>query len=216
MKRLLIVGLLLVACKMPELTPVERGEVAPPEPFLSWPNQQWADEALAVVRAEGLAAVHVKDAKDFCPNGLTERNWVHLLAAMVKYESGFKPDTSYKECSKSKGTYGSSGKWFDAHKAYCIPGDPRDEGVAISRGLIQISIRSGNAYGCGLESPQELHDSATNLACAGKILKRWTAQDGVVAGGASGAWRGGARYWSVLRSTGRLADVKRTLKPFCE
>lgn len=150
--------------------------------------------ALAEVLGARLAAVRTSDEFSFCPNGLTPRNWVHLLAAMAKYESGFDPKKEYRENFTG-----------------------RDGKRIISTGLFQISLSSGNGYGCGFKTQADLKDPFQNIRCAVKILTKWVPKDGVVAaGGSNSTAKGGARYWSVLRTSGKLKEVKNTLKTHCE
>lgn len=119
----------------------------------------------------------------FCPQydklsyAQRKQFWTYLLSSMVRFESNFKSQTSYKEAFND-----SKGK------------------AVISRGLLQLSIESGNAYGCGFKNVQELHDPLKNLSCGIRILDRWVGRDGRIAGKVSGKWQGGARYWAVLRA----------------
>lgn len=102
-----------------------------------------------------------------------------LISIMAKYESSFKPETSYAEGGNLKGV--------------------------ISRGLLQISKDSANGYGCGITDAKHLHDPKTNLECAVKILARWAAKDGTLMGEPK---LGCARYWSVCRkSSGSNAKI---------
>lgn len=125
------------------------------------------------------------DFATFCPSykkfTYTQRKefYTYLISAMTKYESGFDPKQFYQE-----GFNDSSGN------------------PVISRGLLQISIESANSYGCGFTSSQQLHDPYLNLSCGIRILNRWIGQrDFRLAGKIDGSWKGGARYWSVLRTT---------------
>ncbi|WP_413582130.1 transglycosylase SLT domain-containing protein [Bdellovibrio sp. HCB288] len=149
-------------------------------------GKKWTDyvDAQLEVLGQDLLDVKPADATTFCPkyNSLSyqERKefWTYLMSQMVKYESNFKPATAYTESfNDSKGNR------------------------VVSRGLLQLSIESGNAYGCGFKSASEVHDPYKNLACGIRILNRWMERDGRIAGKVSGSWKGGARYWSVLRST---------------
>ncbi len=122
------------------------------------------------------------DADLFCPNysrlSQDERKifWTFFISSMVKFESGFNTNSSYQE------------SFNDSN------GNP-----VISRGLLQISIESGNAYGCAFAQASDLHDPLKNLSCGIRILNRWLKADGRFAGYVDTKWRGGARYWSVLR-----------------
>jgi hypothetical protein len=123
------------------------------------------------------------DITAFCPgyknNSLADKKnfWVYLVSAMSELESGHNPDSKYTE------------NFTDAHGRRVV-----------SRGLLQISIESGNGYGCGFKNEQELHDPYKNLACGLRILNRWIGKDGVISGKSGSSWRGGARYWAVLRN----------------
>lgn len=124
------------------------------------------------------------DKNLFCPkydklsDAQRKQYWAFLISSMVRFESNFNTNTSYTESfNDSKGNR------------------------VVSRGLLQISIESGNAYGCGFKSTKDLHDPLQNLSCGIRILNRWIGQDGRIAGKVSGAWKGGSRYWSVLRTT---------------
>jgi len=166
--------------------------IVPAKTFDSWPNQEWANEALATVRREGLDKLPVSDAKEFCPNGMSERNWVHLMASIVKFESNFKPNTTFKENFKSS----ASGDYV------------------ISTGLFQISLSSTrNGYKCVWSGQEDLKDPIKNIACSGKVLKKLVAQDGRIAGNVGGKWKAGARYWSVLRVDSK---TKAHVKKWCE
>jgi hypothetical protein len=105
-----------------------------------------------------------------------KKYWIYMMSAMVKFESGFNTNTSYKEDFND-----SSGK------------------AVVSRGLLQISIESARGYDCELTDAQQLHDPFKNLSCGVRILDRWVGRDGRIAGKVDSKWRGGARYWSVLR-----------------
>ena len=125
------------------------------------------------------------DIATFCPSfkkfTYTQRKefFTYLISAMTKYESSFNPNEFYRE-----GFNDASGN------------------AVISRGLLQISIESANSYGCGFKDAQQLHDPYLNLNCGIRILNRWIGQrDLRLAGKIADGWKGGARYWSVLRTT---------------
>jgi len=138
-----------------------------------------------------LLAKNPKDVAAYCANyenlSLADRKnvWVYFLSAMTELESSHKPETRFTEA-------------FD---------DAQGNKV-ISRGLLQLSIESGNGYGCGLKNAEELHDPLVNLNCGLRILNRWIGRDGVISGKEGTAWRGGARYWAVLRHEKHLVRIK--------
>ena len=163
-----------------------------------------------------LVKANPSDIQEFCPKFKSLDNdhrilfYAHLLAKMAKYESNYNPKASYVECSSKSSTYGSSGKWFASRGQYCIPGSKLEGGVAISRGLFQMSVDSANAYGCGIESPSDLEKPDIAIECAVKVLNRFVPAPrmnegkvrghGRLAGKVDGVWKGAAAYWSVMRS----------------
>ena len=147
-----------------------------------FPKQDWTDLALAEVTANDLYKITPADATEFFLDGSPEA-WVHLLAAMAKHESNFKPGLTFNEGGNLAGV--------------------------VSTGLLQLSSQSVRGYAkfarnstikseMAAATTASLKDPLFNITCAVTILRRWLAADGVVATDAS-PWLGGARYWSVLR-----------------
>lgn len=173
-------------------------------PKAAWPNEEWTKLAKVAVTQHIDVTQEIKDAETYCFNFKTlskdkkENFFVSLISIMSKYESDFDPSTVYRECNKNKCVYGTCIK---TKYGYCMEGSKLDEGIAISRGLLQMSIESAKAYGCPITSPKELHDPKINIDCAARILGRWIGKDKRISGIGPGEWKGGARYWSVLRST---------------
>ncbi len=138
------------------------------------------------------------DVSGFCPqySRMSDREqrdfWVYLISSMTELESSHNPSTSYRE------------NFRDGQGNFVI-----------SRGLLQISIESGNAYGCAFRSSQDLHDPFQNLSCGIRILNRWLGRDGRIAGKVNGSWKGGARYWSVLRTGSKLDRIQSWTRSFC-
>lgn len=143
------------------------------------------------------------DAKIFCPNykNLSESErkqfWAFFISSMVKFESNFDPNEAYTESFRDK----------------------RNRKV-ISRGLLQISIESSKGYQCGFTNERELHVATKNLSCGIRILNHWMKRDQRIASRAGLNWKGGARYWSVLRQarkTSYMSIVKWSNNlPFCK
>lgn len=148
-------------------------------------STQWSAHVMRELDVLGkdLLDVKITDGAKFCPRynylNYQERKlfWTHMISIMTRFESGFKPTEAFKESFND-----STGK------------------PVISRGLLQISIESGKAYGCPLKVAEDLHDPYKNLSCGIRILNRWLARDGRIAGKVGSNWQGGARYWSVLRA----------------
>lgn len=178
----------------PPKEPVKEEEPKPklPLPLPLWEKQigegpLWTKALWKVLDIEGkdLLSVIPADKNLFCPNyaklSLDQRKayWIFMLSAMAQFESSFRPQATHHE------------PFLDG-KANNV----------ISRGLLQISFESGKAYQCHVDSEQDLHDPVKNLTCGVRILNRWVFRDGRIAGKVV-RWRGGARYWSVLRAANK-------------
>lgn len=151
-----------------------------------FPDQGWSRITLDGLDLYGqgmLSQKSIKDVTDFCPNysklDLQEKKefYLGLIAAMAKFESNFNPKSQYKESFKSS-----------------------DGDYVVSRGLLQISKGSSQYYSCGITDANMLHDPKLNLECGIRILNKWIVKDECLACN-DVAWRGGARYWAVLRNT---------------
>lgn len=171
----------------PTPSPTPSGSAKPLWEAKASDGKAWTEHVMNKLDTLGVAILNglPSDYATFCPKykkftySQRKEFWTYLISAMVRYESNFNPKTSYQE-----GFNDSSGK------------------PVISRGLLQISIESGNSYGCGFKNSQDLHDPYLNLNCGIRILNRWVGErDLRIAGKVSSSWRGGARYWSVLRTT---------------
>lgn len=134
--------------------------------------------------ASALVEANPQDAARYCPGfaALDQTGrlafYTGLVSIMAKYESGFDPEVRFQESFVD-----SSGR------------------PVISRGLLQLSIESADAYrGCDPGSAEALHDPDVNLTCAVAILNRLMARDQAIGVQLGGDWKGGAAYWSVLRS----------------
>jgi hypothetical protein len=173
------------------------------EPRLAWSGMHkdadhWTTFLLHELNASKLPDQMPRDAASFCPNysrmSRSDRNvfWAHLVVAMAKRESSYKPDMQYKESFKdAKGRY------------------------VISRGLLQISQESANSYGCRIDPASELHFPEINLSCGLKIIERWVVRDGQ-AMGSPGKNVGCGRYWSVCRSSsGSYEKIRARLRQIC-
>ena len=192
----LVTLLMLAACST---SPIEQ-EKKPTK--ASWPNSAWQNYAYE----KSIVLPRTTDEKEWCQNGFSNRaNFVHLLAAMAKMESNFKPRLEYEESFKNG----------------------RGERV-ISTGLFQVSYESARGYGFSGVTTEQLKDPYKNIDVAISILKKWAERDGVISNSSGTTWRGGARYWSVLRHSrwdsrakkwvpnSANKRLKEYLKGFCE
>lgn len=175
---------------------------------LAWgAKPDWTKALIESVEKSGLAGSHPKDIKSFCANyshldhAKRVEFWAQLVSSMAKWESNFKPETFMAECRKNKCVY-NGGCTYHSGLGYCMKGGHKlDEGVVISRGLLQISLQSAQGYSCEVSVPNDLHNAAKNLDCGVKILARFVPRDSAIAGKSGSTWQGGARYWAVLRGT---------------
>jgi hypothetical protein len=155
-----------------------------------WPNKEWEQYLYAKVQD----MPRVNGEKEFCPQGMSPENWVHLFGAIAKRESDFQPRKEYQENFRNgKGE------------------------LIISTGLFQVSYESSGAVRPNTKH-HELHNPYINIDIAVALMKRYLLRDGVMAAGDSNAnARGGARYWAVLRTKNNsLAKTQAILKPWCQ
>ena len=108
------------------------------------------------------------------------------MAAVIKYESNFKPTATYTEGFKNgKGEY------------------------IVSTGLFQVSYESVRGYGYLNETTESLKDPIKNLSIGVAIFKKLCSQDGTICGTGNEPYKGAARYFSTLRNYGKLSEVKK-------
>ena len=188
----------------PSSTPIPSVALAPLWDAQAADGASWTAHLSTSMETLGtsLLTVNPADGATFCPQyanlSTAQRKafWIYLISAMAKFESNFKPSMTFTESFKNA-----------------------DGEYVVSRGLLQLSVEDGAIYGCGFTSSDSVYDPDLNLDCSVRILNYWMKKDARIAGQVNGAWRGGARYWSTLRSTGApyASIVKLTDKiPFCK
>lgn len=165
-----------------------------------WPNENYEKLSRQMIEEHGQALISKTplDIQSICSSYTSyDRETkidflVMVLSVMAKYESN-----------------------FDTNKAFLEPQSLRDSrgNRVTSRGLLQLSIESARGYSCVIQNEQELHKPEKNLECGVRILNRWLDRDGYLLSHPTTRWRGGARYWSVLRSTNTwnknlLSDIR--------
>lgn len=185
-------------------SPQKNRQAGPQRQAWQWQNASYQQSAEATLLNEGVPLIFSDpaDIAEYCPawaqlNGYERLSfWADLLAAMAVHESRHNPQARHVE------------RFNDRF------GKP-----VVSRGLLQLSQESANGYGCGIRQAEQLHNPAENIRCAVRILSRWVAEDGVISAYVSDGskkpfkpWRGGARYWSVLRANGKTADIQQNLR----
>jgi len=163
----------------------------------SWGNDFFSEAEMKEIKKmidERLSVLNPKDVykfnkyySDLTINARTDF-WLVLLSAMAKKESNHDPSRAYKESFRdTRGNY------------------------IISRGLFQLSPESVNGYNKFAShfpkvTSSTLHDKMVNTRWAIVILSRWVKKDGVIYS-ESDPWKGGARYWSVLRNNDRTEFI---------
>ncbi len=191
---------------------VTPSSVGKPAPIASWQGNANSTQLARYTRdainqhGKGLLQAVPNDIETYCPNyedaSRQERLafWSGFISSLSHFESNHKSDVWYQE------------RFNDAK------GNP-----VVSRGLLQISIESGNGYGCGLKNQKQLHDPKTNISCGVRILNRWVGQrDQVISDREGwwifeGSWLGAARYWSPFRSETKKAKIAQATRnqPYC-
>lgn len=140
----------------------------------------------------------------FCSKTPKDLNlfYTTLFYEMIRFESSFNTNEVYYECAKAK-CYYSAGCFVDPERGFCrITSSKFDGGFAVSRGDFQLSVSSARGLGCDwINKPDDLHNENLNIKCALHIYKNYILQDKIITGKVDDKWKGGARYWSVLRPT---------------
>lgn len=160
-------------------------------------GSKWTRYAAASLARHGQSLLKVVpvDVNRYCPtypalnqDGRKEF-WIKLISAIAAAESSFNPWAEFSEKMRDR-----SGK------------------TVVSRGLLQLSQESSQAYGCKFENEQQIHYPHLNIDCGVKILVRWINEDGAIGAQATdGGWLGAARYWSTFRDTNPRSEVIKKL-----
>ena len=134
----------------------------------------------AIPADSALTALVPADVTTFCPAYAQQDAegrasfWRRLVLAMVGPESGFSTTASLWE--------GGGLQQF-------------------SIGLLQLSYTDRANHGCDFANEADIADPARNLACGVRIMTRLVGENGAIGARSGDRWLGGARYWSVLRTT---------------
>lgn len=152
----------------------------------------------AIPANSALTSLIPADISTFCPAYAQQDGqgrasfWRGLLLAMVGPESGFRTTTSLWEKGKLQ---------------------------QFSIGLLQLSYTDRANYGCDFANEADIADPARNLSCGVRIMTKLVSENGAIGARSGDRWLGGARYWSVLRTTSdaRASIVRATLSlPVCQ
>lgn len=139
-----------------------------------WKNKDWDKWLVDALRKSNLIKFNPKDKTDFGKESDMIKFWGNILTEMAYWESKWNPGSNYKE---------SFGVW--------------------SRGLFQLSLSDHKNYkmNLGWTKEEDVNDPKTNIEAAVIIMDKLVSQDNRIAGKESGKWKGGARYWAVLRGS---------------
>jgi hypothetical protein len=176
--------------------PIERPWVGPRVPKLRWDgrsgSQAWSMALMMEIQRHPrtFLAKTPRDINAFCP-GFAEGSSSDRAAFWAAILSGI----ARHESGSNPRAAGAGGRYL---------------------GLMQISPATANHYGCDAEGSDLLNGGA-NMTCAVKIAARNVSRDGLVVG-QSGAWRGVARDWMVLRDKSAREDIFGWIKkqPYCQ
>jgi len=175
----------------------------------------WTDALVAEIRRDLAKYEAASDITTFCPKfkKLDTESKIkaigELWVGITYYESGFDPQETYRECSKTECKYGSGCNYIKPY-GYCMKGPAKyDNGMVVSKGLGQMSIGSSLDYGCDLEKPDDLYNPIKNLVCANKIMGKQIAR--------TGKMTGSSNYWAVLKgsySKNHISDIAKRVKRY--
>lgn len=149
-------------------------------------RNEWTTHLLHLVDVNLDAFNSANDANSFHPSfaSLTREQkrfvWATMFVEIVRYECGFNPTSHMTESSGEE-----------------------------SIGLLQMSVNDDRNYRLPFDySALELRDPIKNLSVGVAVAAALVRKDGVISGGATGRWKGMARYWSTARMTTHLDEAK--------
>jgi hypothetical protein len=184
-------------------------------------GRRWSQQLLKSIDTYGkdlLEQKHLGDKHKWCPNysrlNKADRRefWAHLMVAIAERESNFKPRVTFNESTKRNDYSGSIRP--NRH----------------SQGLFQLSYSSAGQksyrkfckFSWGTDRDKDLsdrsltiYDPVKQMNCAVGIMNHWVRKDDGVGYTNGSNWRGGARFWSTLRSSNPATrKVQQRLKRF--
>jgi hypothetical protein len=180
---LALIPLSLAGCA--QLLPQPAPELPPAAlPAMAWDHQpeaaEWTEATLAALRTEGaiLLSEIPEDIESWCP-GYPEAD----PTVRAAFWSGLLSALARHESTWNPQAVGGGGQWF---------------------GLVQISPRTADGYGCAADTGHELQDGAANLACAVRIAASTVTRDGVVAAGGDGL----AADWGPFHNAAKREQMR--------
>lgn len=160
---------------------------------------------------------NISDAASFCPNysrlnpAQRKEFYIHLFNGIARYESNFKTSTPVFDEDRYKAR-------TPPYNIYRGPIKPN----SYSMGLFQQSYSAAPGYkpACGIDYARDrgkdisdgsltIYDPKIQMECAVAVMNKWVTKDGGIGltkdvydpRTGRNRFRGGANYWSTLRST---------------
>ncbi len=166
--------------------------VAPPMQWDHHPEgAEWTESTLVALstKDQELSERIPADIETWCP-GYVEATVDERRA----FWAGLLSAVARYESSWNESAAGGGGRWI---------------------GLMQISPRSAQNYGCEATSAMALKDGESNLECAVQLMSTQVAKDGMVAGAGD---RGIGRDWAPLRSSEKRSAMSAwtSAQPYCK
>lgn len=187
-----MISLLLAATNCQVSSVIPKVEAPKVLPTLAWTDVAWTEHLIKEIDSK----VWSPEIKNHCKVVDLKTCIAQTLSIMAKYESGYNPKATYRECKKDKCVY-SKCEHFPEY-GYCMVSAPGK--MVTSRGLFQLSIGSVNGtYKCGIKTDAELDDPLKNISCMVNIANYWLNKD-LVFYGVDKNHKGFGRYHSVLRA----------------
>jgi hypothetical protein len=174
-------GLLSACDQVPDLTAYLPAGLQPAMHWDARPEATtWTSRTLTAVAARDreLAATVPEDIATYCP-GYAKAPMGHRRA----FWAGLLSATAKYESGHNPKASGGGGRYI---------------------GLMQISPRTAQHYGCAADSSSKLKDGGANLECAVQIIAPNVALDGMVAGSGN---RGIARDWGPFKKKSVRAEI---------
>jgi hypothetical protein len=170
----------------------EMSFVAPPMQWDHHPEaEQWTESTLVALSTKDpiLSQRVPADIETWCP-GYAEAP----VEARRAFWAGLMSAVARYESTWNETASGGGGRWI---------------------GLMQISPRTANYFGCEATSVGALKDGEANLECAVEIMSTQVAKDNLVAGAGN---RGIGRDWAPLRSSEKRSAMAAWTReqPYCQ
>ena len=186
---LLLTGCVTAPIEAPKEKPVEAVPVQEGLLKDSWPSDSLRQASVKAIKDHGgaLLTFSPKDKAEWCwKSGESAVSFYNrLFSAIAKYESNYKPTTTYLE------------KFVDGKG-----------NRVVSVGILQTSQESCSKVYQFSSTTESLKVPYNNLACGAKIAAKWIPRHGYIARDSK---LGLAIYFSTMRGSGKAGQIKQML-----